>query len=126
MEASVIEPALVTFPTGRCCWRELERTPNYAFAHRFIRDAFLRSKISLPNRFAKMRAVPGRRPRSSTVESVARFAIKNSETYIGSAEPPNGLFDSSFSPPLLTGRVRVKTVLSRSGLPVNHRPAQFS
>src|ERR1700694_277136 len=108
MAASVIEPALVTFPTGRCCWLGLEKTPNYAFVHPFIRDAFLRSKSLLPNRFAKMRVVAGRRPRSSTAESVARFAIKNSETYIGSAEPPNGLCASSFSRPLLTGRARVE------------------
>src|SRR6266704_6484258 len=108
MAASVIEPASGMFPTGRYYWLGLERTPNYAFVHRFIRDAFLRSKNLLPNRFAKMRVVPGRPPRFSTVESVARFAIKTSETYIGSAEPPNGPFASSFSPPLLTGRARVK------------------
>jgi hypothetical protein len=38
-----------------------------------------------------MKVVPGRRPGSSTAESVARLAIKSSGTSTGSGEPPNGL-----------------------------------
>ena len=68
---------------------------------------------------------PGRRSGSSTAASVARFAIKSSGTSIGSAEPPSDLFAFCSRPYSLPEEKKRKAVLSRSGLPVNYRPAQF-
>ena len=48
-------------------------------------------KNLLPSKFAKRMVGAGRRPRSSTAASVARFAIKSWGTSIGSAEPPSDL-----------------------------------